>query len=106
MHARVEGQRRAVHQQPEAVRAREQMVGEERAHVAGGAGDENLHPGSEVPRDELRPAADMDGPEMDDERGLADHLIAARLGGAAISVSSCSAAHLTAMARWRALEIA
>ena len=74
--------------------------------IAGGAGDENLHPGSEVPRDELRPAADLDGPAMDDERGLADHLIAARLGSAAISVSSCSAAHLTAMARWRALEIA
>ena len=43
MHARVEGQRRAVHQQPEAVRAREQMAGEERAHVAGGAGDEDVH---------------------------------------------------------------
>src|SRR5207249_7982924 len=43
---------------------------------------------------------------LGDERGLADHLIAARLGSAPISVSSCSAAHLTAMARWRALEIA
>src|SRR5436309_14796353 len=43
---------------------------------------------------------------LGDERGLADHLIAARLGSAPISVSSCYAAHLPAMARWRALEVA
>ena len=64
MHARVEGQRRAVHQQLQAVRAREQMAGEERAHVAGGPGDENLHAGSEVPRNELRPTSHLDGAEV------------------------------------------
>src|SRR5436309_7486755 len=43
---------------------------------------------------------------LGDERGLADHLIVARLGSAPISASSTSAAHLTTIARWRDFEIA
>jgi hypothetical protein len=41
MRARVEGERRAVHQELQPVRAREQMAGEERGHVAGRPGDDN-----------------------------------------------------------------
>ena len=40
------------------------------------------------------------------EGGRGDHLIVARLGSAPTSVSSSSVAHLTTMARWRALEMA
>src|SRR2546428_11457059 len=69
-----------------------------------------VHDGRIIERPREREIAGREGAReallLGDERGLADHLIVARLGSAPISASSCSAAHLTTIARWRDLEIA